>query len=78
MADLKKYRSFLERLVRITHEEPYDREKYVELIHDMSEHYRLTKGITYFYKTPLMEKIQLPRIKKDAITVNSIKRQKRL
>ena len=56
MADLKKYRSFLERLVRITHEEPYDREKYVELIHDMSEHYRLTKGITYFYKTPLMEK----------------------
>ena len=56
MADLKKYRSFLERLVRITHEEPYDREKYVELIHDISEHYRLTKGITYFYKTPLMEK----------------------
>ena len=55
MADLERYKSFLERLVRVTHVEPYNRESYVELIKEMCLEYRLAKGVTHFYQTPMME-----------------------
>ena len=51
----EKYYSYLERLVRITHNEPVDREAYVDLILEICREYRLTKAITEFYITPMME-----------------------
>lgn len=55
MADFNKYRFFLDRLVRITHIEPFDRESYVELIVEICKEYKLAKGETEFYTTPMME-----------------------
>ena len=55
MVDIERYNSFLERLVRITHEEPYNRNSYLELITEMCKEYRLAKGVTRFYQTPMME-----------------------
>ncbi len=51
----EKYVSFLNRLIRITHEEPYDKEEYVNLIHEICIDYNLAKGETEFYQTPMME-----------------------
>ena len=55
MVDIERYNSFLERLVRITHEEPYNRNSYLELITEICKEYRLAKGVTRFYQTPMME-----------------------
>lgn len=55
MVDSERYKSFLERLIRVTHVEPYNRESYVELIKEMCEEFRLAKGVTHFYQTPMME-----------------------
>ena len=51
----EKYTSFLEKLVRFTHEEPYNKENYVALIHEICNDYNLAKGVTEFYTTPMME-----------------------
>ncbi|MBR0131615.1 MAG: EAL domain-containing protein [Lachnospiraceae bacterium] len=51
----EQYNSFLERLVRITHMEPFDREAYVDLITEICYVYGLAKGVTEFYPTPMME-----------------------
>ena len=51
----KTYESLLERLIRIIHEEPYDRESYVDLICEICYIYRLAKGETEFYRTPMFE-----------------------
>lgn len=55
MVDSERYKSFLERLIRVTHVEPYNRESYVELIKELCEEFRLAKGVTHFYQTPMME-----------------------
>lgn len=55
MVDIERYNSFLERLVRITHEEPYNRNSYLELITEICKEYGLAKGVTRFYQTPMME-----------------------
>lgn len=55
MVDIERYNFFLERLVRITHEEPYNRNSYLERITEMCKEYRLAKGVTRFYQTPMME-----------------------
>lgn len=51
----EKYISFLEKLVRFTHEEPYNKENYVALIREICNDYNLAKGVTEFYTTPMME-----------------------
>lgn len=51
----EKYTSYLERLVRITHNQPVDRDAYVTLIKSICTDYKLTKGMTEFYITPMME-----------------------
>ncbi len=51
----EKYTSYLERLVRITHNQPVDRDAYVELIKSICTAYKLSKGMTEFYITPMME-----------------------
>lgn len=51
----EKYTSYLERLVRITHNQPVDRDAYVELIKSIGTAYKLSKGMTEFYITPMME-----------------------
>ena len=55
MSSIEKYNSFLERLVWVTHQEPFNREDYVEVVEEICEEYRITKGDTEFYQTPLME-----------------------
>ncbi len=55
MVTKEEYSSFLERLVRITHEEPFNRENYLELINEICPKYRIAKGETEFYPTPMME-----------------------
>ena len=52
----EKYIDYLKRMVQVTHEIPYDRENYVQLIHEICDTYRLAKGDVAFYNTPLMEK----------------------
>ena len=51
----EKYASYLERLVRVTHSQPVDRDAYVQLITEICKDYKLTKGMTEFYITPMME-----------------------
>ena len=50
------YISLLDRLVYVTHAEPYDREAYVSVIGEICKIYNLAKGDTEFYMTPMMEK----------------------
>ena len=50
-----KYISYMERLIRITHAEPFDHEVYKELITEICEDYKIAKGVTEFYNTPMME-----------------------
>ena len=50
-----KYASYLERLVSVTHSQPVDRDAYVQLITEICKDYKLTKGMTEFYITPMME-----------------------
>ena len=53
MVDIERYNSFLERLVRITHEEPYNRNSYLELITEMCKEYRLANlTILLMVETP--------------------------
>ncbi|SER11890.1 diguanylate cyclase (GGDEF) domain-containing protein [Lachnospiraceae bacterium NE2001] len=49
------YLSLLDRLIRVTHVEPFARDVYVELIHEIGECYNLSKGDTEFYTTSMME-----------------------
>lgn len=49
------FSSFIKRLIKVTHEEPFDREAYVMLVNEMSEHYRIARGDTEFYRTPAQE-----------------------
>ncbi|MCR5213100.1 MAG: GGDEF domain-containing phosphodiesterase [Eubacterium sp.] len=57
MGDRKeKYLTFVEKLVNLTHSEPFDKESYVRLISDICLEYRIAKGDTEFYATLLMEK----------------------
>lgn len=51
----EKYASYLERMVRVTHSQPVDRDAYVQLITEICKDYKLTKGMTEFYITPMME-----------------------
>lgn len=51
----EKYLSFLQRLVYLTHTEPFDRAPYADLIKEICHEYRLEKGETEFYPTPMME-----------------------
>lgn len=52
----EKYISFLERLVRLTHFEPFDHESYKVLIREICEEYHLAKGASEFYRSPLFER----------------------
>lgn len=52
----ERYFSFLRNLVQITHEEPFDYDKYLELLKVIGDSYGVAKGITRFYTTPMMEK----------------------
>ena len=49
--------SYMERLIRLTHIEPFDRESYKELIVEICNTYKLSKGAIEFYNTPLMEQL---------------------
>ncbi len=51
----EKYMSFMNRLIRLTHVEPFDHEPYKELIHEICEEYRLAKGVSEFYTTFMKE-----------------------
>ncbi len=51
----QKYNEFIGRMIKVTHEEPFDRETYLTLIREISQYYRLAKGDTEFYRTPTME-----------------------
>lgn len=51
----EKYASYLERLVSVTHSQPVDRDAYVQLITEICKDYKLTKGMSEFYITPMME-----------------------
>ena len=55
MVTREKYISFMERLIWVTHAEPFMRDDYVELIHEMCEEYKLAKGDTEFYPSAMME-----------------------
>ena len=44
----ERYFSFLRNLVRITHEEPFDYDKYLELLKVIGDSYGVAKGITQF------------------------------
>ena len=50
-----KYISFLERLINVTHAEPFNHEIYTALVIEICEYYQLAKGETEFYATPIME-----------------------
>ena len=56
MVAKEKFISFMERLIWITHAEPFIHEDYVELVEEICEEYHLTKGDTEFYRTPMMER----------------------
>ena len=47
----------MERLIRLTHIEPFDRESYKELIVEICSTYKLSKGAIEFYNTPHMEQL---------------------
>ena len=49
--------SYMERLIRLTHIEPFDRESYKELIIEICDTYKLSKGAIEFYNTPHMEQL---------------------
>ena len=49
--------SYMERLIRLTHIEPFDRESYKELIVEICDTYNLSKGAIEFYTTPHMEQL---------------------
>ncbi len=51
----EKYISFLDRLIRFTHVEVFDRDSYRKLIEEICDEYHLAKGDTEFYTTPMME-----------------------
>lgn len=51
----EKYRSYMERLIRLTHAEPYNREAYLELVEEICKGYHISKAVTEFYATPMME-----------------------
>ncbi len=51
----EKYASYLERMVSVTHSQPVDRDAYVQLITEICKDYKLTKGMSEFYITPMME-----------------------
>lgn len=53
--DYKKYTSYVDCLIRITHAEPFDHDSYVDIISAICKDYRLAKGVTEFYNTPMME-----------------------
>ena len=55
MVSKEQYLGYIERLVRLTHVQPFDQETYKELIVELCEAYRLSRGETVFYQTPLME-----------------------
>ena len=55
MAKREVYGVLLERLVHVTHQITFDRELYVELIHEICDVYHLAKGSIEFYATPMME-----------------------
>ncbi len=69
----EKYASYLEKMVRITHNEPVDRDAYVELIRNICRDYKLTKGMTEFYITPMMEQRGIGEVYCDFDTGNSKK-----
>ena len=52
----ERFYSFLKNLVKVTHEEPFDRDKYIDVITDICNSYRIAKGVTTFYTSPMMEK----------------------
>ena len=47
----------MERLIRLTHIEPFDRESYKDLIVEICDTYNLSKGAIEFYTTPHMEQL---------------------
>ncbi|MBP3808950.1 MAG: EAL domain-containing protein [Eubacterium sp.] len=49
--------SYMERLIRLTHIEPFDRESYKDLIVEICDTYNLSKGAIEFYTTPHMEQL---------------------
>lgn len=49
--------SYMERLISLTHIEPFDRESYKELIIEICDTYNLSKGAIEFYTTPHMEQL---------------------
>ena len=51
------YLLYMERLIRLTHIEPFDHESYKELLSEICHTYRIAKGVTEFYQTPLMEQL---------------------
>ena len=51
----QKFIDFLQRLLDVTHAEPFDHPTYKALIEEICEHYRLARGDTEFYTTPMME-----------------------
>jgi len=56
MGKKQRFLEFLERLVRVTHNPDFfDRETYVELIHDICECYGLSKGDVEFYRNASAE-----------------------
>ena len=57
MANREVYGVLLERLIQVTHQMYYDRDLYVELIHEICEVYHLAKGAIEFYSTPMMESL---------------------
>ena len=55
MVSKDKYGSYLEKLVFVTHEEPFNRDAYLDVIHAIADDYCLAKGQTEFYRSPTME-----------------------
>ena len=51
----EKYYSYLERLVSITHNQPVDHDAYLDIIVAICKDYKLTKGVSEFYVTPMKE-----------------------
>ena len=43
--DYKKYTSYMDRLIRITHAEPFDQESYIDIISAICKDYRLAKAL---------------------------------
>ncbi len=57
MANREVYGVLLERLIQVTHQITFDKELYVELIHEICDVYHLAKGSIEFYTTPMMESL---------------------